>query len=125
MTEKTVDIYEDPNVIADMIDRYTNAEDSDEARADVVAELAKELGKPARSIISKLVREGVYVAKTRKTKDGQVVRTKAALVDDLLRILNVEMTESEASSLEKATKLALQKLIKAVTPNDSTQGNPA
>ena len=112
-TKTVKDVYEDEAVVADMVKRYTEAEDSDEARAEVVAQLAEELGKGVRSVIAKLVRENVYIAKTRKTKTGEPVRTKAQLVDDLMDMLEVELTESEASSLEKATKTALKKLITA------------
>ena len=118
MTDKTKDVYEDKIRVADMVERYAAAADSDEARAAVVAELAVELGKAPRSVIAKLVSEKVYIAKTRKTKSGSVIRTKAQLVDDLIEALGVELTESEASSLEKATKTTLRKLIDSMTVED-------
>jgi len=121
MTNTVKDVYEDKAVVANMVARYSAAADSDEARATIVAELAQELGKAPRSIIAKLVSEKVYIAKTRKTKSGGNIRTKAQLVDDLMLVMDVELTESEASSLEKATKTTLHKMIEAATPAKSNE----
>ena len=107
---KTVDIYEDREVVDGMVERYT-AVDTDETRASVVAELAEELGKSVQSVRAKLVREGVYVAKERKTKDGRKVESKSKMVDRVALKLEIEFTDGEALSLEKATKSTLRKLL--------------
>lgn len=104
------DVYEDRAVVDKMVERYT-AVDTDEARAKVVAELSDELGKTVQSIRSKLVREQVYIAKVRTSKDGSEVITKSVLVDMIAEKLGVEFTESEAMSLEKATKTTLKKIL--------------
>lgn len=117
MTKTTTNVYEDEAVVADMVERYTAVTGEgfgDEDRAAVVTELAEELGKPEASIRAKLVREKVYVAKTHKTKDGKVSVPKGTMVDILASSLGVTLTDSEATSLEKATKTTLNKLQAAV-----------
>ena len=113
MTDKANDVYSNPEIVNDMIERYTSCEDTDEAREAVVTQLAEELGKSKASIIGKLVREKVYIAKSRTPKISP--KNKAELVDDLINALGVEFTESEATSMEKMTKLALSKMVKRVT----------
>ena len=117
MTEKVKDVYEDEAVVADMVERYTSAEDSDEARAAVVKELAEELGKSEASVRSKLVREDVYVAKVRAPKGGKVEK-KGEIVDrivaDLAASFAINVSDGEAESLEKANKTVLRKIEKAL-----------
>ena len=111
--EKAVDVYKDEAVVADMVERYTAVVGegfTDEDRAEVVQELADELGKPKASVIAKLVREQVYVAKTHKTKNGKMPVSKQRMVDDLIDSLGIDLTDAEATSLEKATKSALTKV---------------
>lgn len=119
MTKKDL-IYTD-EILAKMKDAYIAADDSDEARSAIVEELAEDINQPIRSIISKLVGLNVYIAKTRKNKSGSPIRTKAQLVDDFIKVLEIDLTESEASSLEKATKNTLVKLIASVTKSVETE----
>ena len=116
MTEMNENVYEDEKIVADMVERYTGAE-TDEGRKEVVTELAEELGKSEASIRAKLVREGVYIAKKATAKNGEPIVKKSELVDKLVKSLGVELSENEASSLEKATKTALTKLVKAAEAN--------
>ena len=70
-----------------------------------VEAIATALGKSARSVVAKLSREKVYVAKTRATA-GRV--TKAALVAQIAAKAGVDV--SVVASLEKATHEALEAL---------------
>lgn len=88
-----------------LVSAYESAEDSDDAREAVVQEFAAEFGKDPRSIRAKLVREGVYIAKTRTTKTGGKVERKAAIVEDIASALGVD--SDIVGSLESATKNAL------------------
>jgi len=105
------DIYKDTDTIALMIEDYTNAPDNDEARAAVVAELAEQLDKTVASIRGVLVKQGVYKAKVRTTKNGATIVKKFELVTDISALMLVELTESEAESLEKSTKTTLKKIL--------------
>jgi len=117
MTDKTVkDVYEDEATVADMVERYkavAGDEFTDEQRAEVVAELSDELGKPKASVRAKLVREKVYRAKTHKTKTGEPTVSKSKLVDLIAATGQIDFTDSEGSSMEKATKNALKKVLDA------------
>lgn len=117
MTKEKVDVYKDESVVADMVERYTAVVGdnfTDEDRANVVAKLAEELGKPKASVRAKLVREGVYVAKTNKTKTGAPIVSKAKMVDNIASTLGVTFTDGEGTSLEKATKTTLKKIFEAI-----------
>jgi len=124
MTDKTTDVYKDEAVIAEMIEAYTSAPDSDEARATVVSALAETLGKSVPSVRAVLVRQGVYKAKTRATKDGSVIVKKSELVDKISAAMAVALTESEAESLEKATKTTLKKILAAVEAVQAVEADP-
>jgi response regulator RpfG family c-di-GMP phosphodiesterase len=77
--------------------------------ADTVATLAEQFGKTVKSVVAKLSREKVYIAKTYTTKTGDAVVKKDTLADKLAEI--VGLTEAEADSLTKANKTALAKII--------------
>jgi hypothetical protein len=77
---------------------------------DTVVTLATELGKNKRSIIAKLVREGVYQATPRVTKTGAPVVRKATIVTEIANTLNA----STMPSLEKASKADLVRLLDAI-----------
>jgi len=77
--------------------------------AETVAALAVTLGKTARSVIAKLSREKVYVAKEYKTKAGEKPVKKDEHADKLAEMCG--LTEPEAESLTKANKTALVKII--------------
>lgn len=85
-----------------------------------VAVIALELGKSIRSVVAKLSREKVYVAKTYKTKTGEVVVKKDAHADAIGAIL--EMTEAEIESLTKANKTALVKIFTALANSVPVEG---
>jgi len=110
----TTDIYKSEGVIESMIAAYTGSEDTDEARADVVAQLAEELGKSVPSVRAVLVKQGVYKAKVRTTKEGTTIVKKFELVDKISVFLATPLTESEAESLEKPTKTTLKKILAAL-----------
>jgi hypothetical protein len=77
-----------------------------------VEQIAQNLGKSVRSIVAKLSREKVYVAKTYVSKTGEPVVKKDAVADAIGAVLN--MTESEIESLTKANKTALAKIFQAL-----------
>lgn len=74
--------------------------------ADTVAALATEFGKTVRSVIAKLSREKVYVAKVYKTKSGETVVKKDSVADYIGEALG--MNENDVESLTKANKTALK-----------------
>ena len=85
---------------ATIIDQYQNGVD--------VAEIAQSIDKSVRSVRSKLVREGVYVAQP-KAKSAKVMGpTKKELLRDL------ESTGFEVAGFEGATKEAITRLIAMV-----------
>lgn len=92
---------------AAMIERYKA-----DPTADTVAALANELGKTVRSVIAKLTREKVYVAKTYKTKAGEEPQSKEVIADAIGRVLG--LSDGETDSLAKANKTALQKVFAAL-----------
>jgi len=108
------DIYQDSKVVEDMKSSYCAAKTDDE-RAAVVEQLAQKYGKSLSSIRQKLVREGVYIKRERTSKDGTEVISKGKLVDIIDKLLQLNLTEAEATSLEKATKQTLKKIIKAIS----------
>ena len=77
-----------------------------------VEQIAQDLGKSVRSIVAKLSREKVYVAKTYTTKTGEKAVKKDETADAIGAVLL--MTEAEIESLTKANKTALQKIFAAL-----------
>lgn len=75
---------------------------------ETVDALAAEFGKSDRSIIQKLVREGIYQKPVYKTKTGELPQPKNDLADAIGRVLR--MSEPETESLTKANKAALSKI---------------
>lgn len=73
---------------------------------ETVETLAAAVGKSVRSVVAKLSREGVYVAKTKAAAEGRV--TKADLIEKIAAKLGVP--SEKLDSLEKATKEALELL---------------
>ena len=95
---------------------YT-AEQTAKAVADyqagiTVEAIALALGKSARSIVAKLSREKVYVAKVYTTKTGETVIKKDQHADAIGAVLG--LTEAETESLTKANKTALAKIFAAL-----------
>lgn len=85
--------------------------DSQEAREAQVAQLAEELDKKPRSIIAKLSRMELYVAKVRTTKAGEPVAHKKDIVADIAKAAG--LTVEQVASFTKATKADLQTFAKA------------
>ncbi len=75
-------------------------------------EIAQMLGKTVRSVVAKLSREGVYVAKTYVSKSGEPVAKKDMVADSIGLVLG--LTEAETESLTKANKTALAKIFAAL-----------
>lgn len=79
-----------------------------------VEELSEKYGRSVRSIVSKLVKEGVYVKPRYTTKSGEIPINKEELVELISVAMGVpsEMLEG----LEKAPKRALRLILKNLDP---------
>ncbi len=99
-----------PNYTDEMVDSMV-ADYQDNPTKSTVEKLAVEFNKSTRSIVAKLVREGVYVAAPRVTKTGAPVIRKSEIVAQIQDALGVEF-----STLEKASKADLERLLAAVQP---------
>ena len=89
-----------PNYTQAQVAQITEAYNSGQS----VDEIADAVGKSVRSVRSKLVREGVYVAKPKTTSKKVLGPTKK----ELLRKLDGHM---DTKGLEGATKEAIDRLI--------------
>jgi len=107
MTEVTKAVNYTDRMVAEMVATYVQA-----PNPDTVAKLSEQLGKPTRSIVAKLVREGVYVAQQRVTKTGAPVVRKSDLVAQIQAAVGAELP-----TLEKASKADLQLLLDRVMGN--------
>ena len=76
---------------------------------ETVASLAAEFNKSTRSIVAKLVREGVYKAQPKAVAAKVAVVRKSELVATINEALGLEL-----ASLEKATKGDLEALVAAL-----------
>ena len=83
--------------VAQITDAYQQGQD--------IEQIADAVGKSVRSVRSKLVREGVYVAKPKTTSKKVLGPTKKELLKDL------EQTGMEVAGLEGATKEAITRLL--------------
>jgi len=102
MTAKVVNYT--PEQTAQMVTDYT---------AGVSVEtIAQNLGKTVRSVVAKLSREKVYVAKTYVSKTGEPVVKKDAHADAIGAILR--LPENDIESLTKANKSALKAIFEAL-----------
>ena len=108
MTDKTVNYTDE--AVARLHEVY-DGDATDEVKRAQVAQLAEELGKSEGSVRAKLVREGIYVPYAKVEKAGPRV-TKAQLVTAIAVELDVD--EDVVGSLEKATKVALGKVLIAL-----------
>ena len=70
--------------------------------------IAETFGKTVRSVVAKLSREKVYVAKAYKTKSGETPIKKDVHADFIGDALG--LTEADTESLTKANKIALMKI---------------
>ena len=100
MTEKTTKAV---NYTAEQ----TTAMVADYAAGTTVELIAQNLGKSVRSVVAKLSREGVYIAKAKESAEHKA--TKEDLVAKIAAIVGVPPNELE--SLNKATKGALETLV--------------
>ena len=96
-----------PNYTDEMVDVMV-AEYTSTPTKDTVAKLASEFNKSTRSIVAKLVREGVYKAQPRTTKTGAPVVRKSEIVAEIQTELGAN---AGLPSLEKASKADLQNLL--------------
>ena len=74
--------------------------------------IAENLGKTVRSIVAKLSREKVYIAKEYKSKTGETPVKKDAHADAIGAILR--LPENDIESLTKANKNALKAIFEAL-----------
>ena len=80
-----------------------------------VKEIATAVGKSVRSVVAKLSREGVYVAKAKAQADARV--TKEQLVNSIFMQVaasNSGVEREQLESLEKATHEALVLVLEAL-----------
>ena len=75
-------------------------------------QIALSMGKSVRSVVAKLSREKVYVAKTYTTKAGEKAVKKDSLSDEIGALLGA--TEAEMESLTKCNKTILVKMLNAL-----------
>jgi hypothetical protein len=94
------------NYTAEMVDSMI--EMYNEVGNDGLDDIAETLGKTVRSVRSKLVREGVYVASPKKTAAKQDGPSKKEILRD------IESHGFDVSGFEGATKAALTRLISVV-----------
>lgn len=109
-TPKTVN-YTDEQT-AKMVEDYTNGA--------TVETIAENLGKTVRSVVAKLSREKVYIAKTYVSKTGEKVQKKDETADAIGAVLF--LTEAETESLTKANKTALVKIFTALANSKPIEG---
>jgi len=77
-----------------------------------VEQIAQAMGKSVRSIVAKLSREKVYVAKQYVTKTGEKPVKKDVTADAIGAILR--LSENDIESLTKANKSALKAIFNAL-----------
>src|SRR5210317_524842 len=97
MTEKN---YTDA-MTEDLLNAYNS-----EPTVETVREFAEKFGKSPRSVIAKLVREGVYQARPRTTKTGEPVVRKSDLVAFIQSHIQIAMPTLEKASKQDLSKLA-------------------
>ena len=95
-----------PNYTAEMVDSMI--EMYNDVGNDGLDEIADTLGKTVRSVRSKLVREGVYVASPKKTAAKQDGPSKKEILRE------IEAQGFDVTGFEGATKAALTRLISVV-----------
>lgn len=92
-----------------MVESYTSAADKKSA----VQKIANELDRSVQSVIAKLAREGVYQKQTATTKAGAPIIKKQEYVRGIEIMLSAK--NGELSSLEKASKQDLERMMKLLT----------
>ena len=76
-------------------------------------EIARQLDLSTRSVVAKLSSLGVYIPKRYLNKRGEPPRSKETLIEDLARVLDVEIFRLD--SLEKVNKAVILLLIQKYT----------
>ena len=99
-TQKTTNY--SPEMVDSMVAMY------EELGNDGLDQIAAELDKTVRSVRSKLVREGVYVASPKKAAAKQEGPSKKEILRE------IESNGFDVSGFEGATKAALSRLISVV-----------
>jgi len=94
------------NCSAEMVDQMI--EMYNELGNDGLDQIAEEMDKSVRSVRSKLVREGVYIASPKKTAARQDGPSKKEILRD------IESVGFDVSGFEGATKAALTRLMGVV-----------
>lgn len=94
------------NYSADMVDSMVSM--YEELGNDGLDQIAAELDKTVRSVRSKLVREGVYVASPKQAAAKQEGPSKKEILRE------IESNGFDVSGFEGATKAALSRLISVV-----------
>lgn len=94
------------NYSSDMVDSMVSM--YEELGNDGLDQIAAELDKTVRSVRSKLVREGVYVASPKKAAAKQEGPSKKEILRE------IESNGFDVSGFEGATKAALSRLISVV-----------
>jgi hypothetical protein len=84
---------------------YIKARYLESPSKETCRELAAELGKPYKSIIGKLSKEGVYRREEYRTKLGEKPKTKIEMVAEIALVLDVD--PEQLLGLEKTPKLVL------------------
>ena len=87
------------------------------SNAEFCAEQGKLLGKPARSIVSKLSREGVYVAEPKGTKKAS--KDEGPSKKELFA--NLETAGFDSEGLDGATKAAIERVLALQVAFNATQ----
>lgn len=113
MTAKTVNYTTEQT--AELVAAY-----SANPSAETVAMFAEKFGKSVRSIVAKLSREKVYIAKEYTTKKGEKPVKKDSMADAIGSILG--LSEAETDSLAKANKTALAKVFAALANSKPIDG---
>lgn len=83
-----------------------------EAADEKISELAELLGKSVKSIVQKLSRHERYRARDYNTKTGKPVEPKDSKAEAIGKVLN--LSEPETTSLTKANKTVLDKILDAL-----------
>lgn len=108
---KSASAYSDEDV-ARLVSAYESC-DSDSERKEVVVRFADAMAKTTNSVIAKLSNLKVYVKPAKTTKSGSAIVRKATLVNQIADAIGEDAEVME--SLEKATKVVLEKILKAVS----------
>ena len=103
-----------PAQTAELVAAYNAVREGSQAERDaVVTKFAEAFGKNVRSIRAKLTIEKVYVPKAYVTKAGGKPMDKEELADAIGKFIP-GMSEPEVTSLAKANKTALDKILRVL-----------